>query len=130
MAADGDPGGPLVVLCQGHRCAALRRLADGGTGATEVPATVAGSPGGVLVTTGCLGPCALGALAGVAHRAGGGGRTSPAVWLWAVEGAERGAQLRRWLARGGPSGDPRREVPDELRGAVAGFGPAPELRPA
>lgn len=130
MAADGDPGGTLVVLCQGHRCAALHRLADDGAGAAGISAAVADSLGDVLVTTGCLGHCALGALAGVAHRDGGSGRTSPAVWLTGMQGAERADQLRRWLARGGPVDDPRQDVPAELRDAVAGFGPPPEVRPA
>ena len=130
MAAGVDPGGPLVVLCQGHRCAALHRLADAGAGVVGISAAVAGSPGAVLVTSGCLGRCSLGALAGVAHRDGGGAGVSPALWLSGVEAPERSAALCRWISDGGPSGDPRKRVPDDLRGAVAGLGPPPVLRPA
>lgn len=123
-----DPGGPLVVLCQGHRCAALHRLA-GGDGAAGVSAAVAGSRGAVLVTAGCLGRCSLGALAGVAHRDPG-GAISPSLWLSGVEAPERAAALSRWVAGAAPTTDPCRDVPDDLRAAVAGIGPPPLLRPA
>ncbi|WP_409330200.1 hypothetical protein [Trujillonella humicola] len=123
-----DPGGPLVILCQGHRCAALHRLA-GDAGAAGVSAAVAGSRGAVLVTAGCLGRCSLGALAGVAHRAPD-GATSPALWLGGIEAPERAAALSRWVAGVGPTTDPCRDVPAELREAVAGIGPPPLLRPA
>ena len=129
MAADGDPGGPLVVLCQGHRCAALHRLADGGAGVAAVSAAVGGTRGAVLVTAGCLARCSLGALAGVAHR-GGDGATSPALWLSGMQAPGRTAALCRWLAERAPIPDPRRGVPAELRDAVAGVGPPPVLQPA
>ncbi len=130
MTAGGDPGGPLVVLCQGHRCAALHRLAGGGAAATAVSAAVGASRGAVLVTAGCLGQCALGALAGVAHRDGATGRVGATVWLSGAQEAGRAGELCRWIAGGGPSDDPRTQVPAELRAAVAGFGPPPVLRPA
>ena len=130
MTAGGDPGGPLVVLCQGHRCAALHRLADGGAGAAAVSAAVAATRGAVLVTAGCLGRCSLGALAGVAHRAGGSGAVSPALWLSGVEAPHRSAALAGWLAGDAPIGDLRRDLPADLRDAVAGLGPPPVLRPA
>jgi hypothetical protein len=41
-----------VVVCQGHRCAALHRLADAGAGAAAISAAVAESRGAVLVTAG------------------------------------------------------------------------------
>ena len=130
MAGSTDPGGALVVLCEGHRCAALHRLSGSGEGAARISEEVAGTRGAVLVTTPCLGHCSLGALAGIAHRDGDTGRTSAAVWLSGVQASERGERLRRWIAEGGPSRDPRGEVPVELRAAVAGVGPPPVVRPA
>jgi hypothetical protein len=129
MPAMDDPGGPLVVLCQGSRCAALHRLADAGAGAAAIAAAVAESRGAVLVTAGCLGRCSLGALAGVAHRDGG-GAMSPALWLSGIQAPERTAALRRWLTGSGPGADPCRAVPADLRTAVAGVGPPPLLRTA
>ncbi|MGY1814569.1 hypothetical protein [Blastococcus sp. SYSU D00820] len=122
-----DPGGPLLVLCQGHRCAALHRLADGGAGVAGLSATVAGTQGAVLVTAGCLGRCSLGALAGIAHRDGATGLVSPTLWLAGMQEPDRAVGLARWLATGGPPADPRRGVPVGLRPAVAGIGPAPVL---
>ncbi|RBY86897.1 hypothetical protein [Blastococcus sp. TF02A-26] len=125
-----DPGGPLVVLCQGHRCAALHRLADGGAGTAAISVAVGATRGAVLVTSGCLGRCSLGALAGVAHRAPGSGAVSPALWLSGVEAPGRSAALLRWVTGPGPITDPLRDVPADLSDAVAGVGPPPVLRPA
>jgi hypothetical protein len=130
VAASADPGGALVVLCEGHRCAALHRLSDDGEGAAGVSDAVAATPGAVLVTTPCLGRCSLGALAGIAHRDGDTSRTSAALWLSGMEASERGQRLRRWITEGGPSRDPQSEVPVELRAAVVGVGPPPVVRPA
>ena len=129
MGAGADPGGPLVVLCSGHRCSALHRLADRGAGLDRISAAVAASRGAVLVTAGCLGRCAVGALAGVAHRAPGSGAVSPALWLSGMEAPDRTAALCRWVGGPAPIPDPCRDVPADLRDAVVGIGPPPVLSP-
>jgi hypothetical protein len=109
-AAGADPGGPLVALCTGHRCAALHRLA--GTDAfTEVAAAVRATRGAVLVTTGCVDACDRGSVAGLASRAPITGEAGPAVWLAEVQTAERTSALVDWVTAGGP-------LPDCLRTAL------------
>ena len=99
--AGTDPGGPLVALCTGHRCAALHRLA--GTDAlTDVAAAVRATRGAVLVTTGCVDACDRGSVAGLAQRAPVTGETGPAVWLAEVQTAERTAVLVDWVTVVGP----------------------------
>ena len=123
-----DPGGPLVALCTGHRCAALQRLA--GTDAVgEVGAAVRATRGAVLVTTGCVDACDRGAVAGLASRAPVTGQPGPAVWLSQVQTPERTAALVAWVAADGPgvAGSGRGLVPACLRDVVAGVGPAPRL---
>ena len=108
--AGTDPGGPLVALCTGHRCAALHRLA--GTDAlTDVATAVRATRGAVLVTTGCVDACERGSVAGLAHRAPVTGATGPAVWLAEVQTPERTAALVDWVTAGGP-------LPGCLRTAV------------
>ena len=123
--AAGDPGGPLLALCVGHRCSALRALAGTQDGVAELQETVRCSHGGVLVTAGCLGPCALAAVAVVAHRDGATGRCSGTVWLAGVHEAPRADALADWIAAGGPTGngDPDADLPVPLVEAVAGLGP-------
>ena len=127
MTAGGaDPGGPLVALCTGHRCAALHRLA-GTDPLTEVGAAVRRTRGAVLLTTGCVGACDRGSVAGLARRAPVTGQTGSAVWLSQVQTPERTAALVAWVHAGGPgaAGTGRDLVPACLREAVAGIGPAP-----
>ena len=120
----GDPGGPLLALCVGQRCSALRALAGTQDSVAELQETVRCSRGGVLVTAGCLGPCALAAVAVVAHRDGATGRCSGTVWLAGVHEATRAEALADWIAAGGPTGngDPDADLPVPLVEAVAGLG--------
>ena len=103
-----DPGGPLVALCVGHRCAALRALAGTEETVTALADAVRTTRGAVLVTTGCLRACAAGAVAAVGHRDGGAGDTGSMVWLAGVHEAGRAEALTGWVAAGGPCGAPRR----------------------
>ena len=100
-AAGAEPGGPLVALCTGHRCAALHRLA--GTDALgDLAAAVRGTRGAVLVTTDCVDACDRGSVAGLARRAPVTGEAGPAVWLAEVQTPERTRTLVDWLSAGGP----------------------------
>ena len=113
--AGADPGGPLVAICDGHRCAALRRLA--GTAAlADVAAAVRATRGAVLVTTGCVDACERGSVAGLAQRAPVTGATGPAVWLAEMQTPERTAALVDWVTAGGP-------LPGCLRTAVTAVAP-------
>ncbi|WP_164702581.1 hypothetical protein [Modestobacter sp. KNN46-3] len=124
----GDAGGPLVALCVGHRCAALRRLAGTADGVDQVAEAVRHTTGAVLVTAGCIGACDRAALAGLAWRKPGSGRPGPAVWLSEVQTPERTAGLVAWVSAGGPGvAGPTTGLPDCLRTVVAGVGPAPRL---
>ncbi len=125
-----DPGGPLVALCLGQRCSALRALAGTQDSVAELQETMRCSRGAVLVTAGCLGPCALAAVAAVAHRDGATGRCSGTVWLAGVHEAPRAGALADWITAGGPAphGDPDADLPVPLVEAVAGLGPAARLR--
>lgn len=124
-----DPGGPLLALCLGHRCSALRALAGTQDSVAELQETVRCSRGAVLVTAGCLGPCALAAVAAVAHRDGATGRSGSTVWLAGVHEAPRADALANWIAAGGPPphGAPDAELPVPLVEAVAGLGPPARL---
>ena len=95
----GDAG-PVVVLCTGHRCAGLHRLAGGGV--EQVRAAVAGSVDGVLVTTGCLGACARAPVAGVGRRAPGATTSTPLTWLAGADAPVLTDALARWVAGPGP----------------------------
>ncbi|WP_369138101.1 hypothetical protein [Modestobacter versicolor] len=129
---DGAPeaGGPLVALCVGHRCAALRRLAGAGDGVEQVAAAVRRTSGAVLVTAGCLGGCDRAALAGLARRSPGIGAPGPVLWLSEMQTAERTGALVQWVEAGAPAaaddgtGQPAvAELPACLRTAVTGVGP-------
>ncbi len=124
-----DPGGPLLALCLGQRCSALRALAGTQDSVGELQETVRGSRGAVLVTAGCLGPCGLAAVAAVTHRDGATGRCSGTVWLSGVHEAPRADALADWIAAGGPprDGDPDADLPVPLIEAVAGLGPPARL---
>ncbi|SNS94038.1 hypothetical protein SAMN06893096_11137 [Geodermatophilus pulveris] len=126
-----DPGGPLVAVCVGHRCAALCTLAGTEDLVPRLRRAVRETAGAVLVTADCTGVCALGTVAAVAHRDGPTLRTRDAVWLTGVQDAERAAALADWVRAGGPGPvrDPHLEVPGPLADAVAGLGRPPRLEP-
>lgn len=124
-----DPGGPLVALCQGYRCSALRVLAASEDPVAHLRDAVARTRGAVLVTADCVGACALAAVAAVAHRDGRDGSIGSAVWLTGVQEPERAAALADWVGAGGPGPGTRPDVgvPGDLVDAVAGLGPPPRL---
>jgi hypothetical protein len=130
-AAGQDAGGPLVAVCVGHRCAALRRLAGTADGVDQVADAVRRTSGAVLVTAGCVGACDRAAVAGLARRAAGSGQPGPAVWLSEVQTPERTAGLVAWVTAGGPGvgGPSAGALPDCLRAVVAGVGPPVRLTP-
>lgn len=111
------PDGPLVGVCVGQRCAALRKLRGG---SDPLPEAVRATPGAVLVHTACPGPCALAAVAAVARRDGASGRAGPALWLAGVEAADRSSALAVWITKGGPAPgpDPTLDLPSDLRAAL------------
>ena len=121
----GDVGGPLVALCAGHRCAALRQLAGTAGTVDALTDAVRRTRGGVLVTTACLGACALSSLGTVAHRPAGTPRPGRSLWLSGLQDPGRAGGLVAWVADGGPgSADhPDHRLPACLRDAVAGYGP-------
>ncbi|PZA20446.1 hypothetical protein [Modestobacter versicolor] len=126
-----DTGGPLVALCVGHRCAALRRLSGTADGVDRVAEAVRSTSGAVLVTAGCLGGCDRAALAALARRAPGTGQPGPAVWLSEVQTPERTAGLVAWVTAGGPGvgGAGAGPLPASLRTAVTGVGPPVRVGP-
>jgi hypothetical protein len=114
-------GGPVVALCLGRRCSA----SAGAAAATEaVSAAVRETPGAVLVTTGCLGPCALAAVAAVAHRTGSEECSGRTLWLAGVHDAERQDALAAWVRAGGPGPEvePDDGLPATLVPAAAALG--------
>lgn len=125
--------GPLIALCEGHRCDALHRLADGQKGADRLRPAIATSQGAVLVSTQCLGACASGAVAAVARRNGATGMTGQSVWLGGVDHPAVLGVLLGWIESGGSagisgSGDP---LPLALQNAVFGVGtPIRDHRPS
>jgi hypothetical protein len=80
-----------------------------------------------LVTAGCVGACALGAVAAVAHRYGEPTRVGAAVWLTGVQEPDRAAALVAWVRSGGPGPGPDAGPPESLAGAVAGLGSPPRV---
>lgn len=124
-----DASGPLVAVCQGHRCAGLRRL----TGTTEqlenLQEAVRGTAGGVLITSPRMGRCEMASLVAIARRDGPSGRVGPTVWLSGLEEAHRAEALSRWVASGGPQRihQPEHGAPQPLQDAVSGFGPPPAV---
>lgn len=113
----------MLAVCQGDRCRALWRLA-GTDGLFK--ATVASTPGAVLIAADCLGPCHLGAVAAIARHHADTGGSGPTLWLSGVEQAARGEALRCWVASGGPAAteDPLAPVPPALSEAVICQGPS------
>ena len=119
----------MLALCVGQRCTALRMLADNSGSVDDLKSAVKDSSGAVLITAHCLGPCAVAAVAAVAHREGGSGDTGRSVWLGGTEGSERSAALRQWIIDGGPSSlhRPDADVPDALAPAIIGLGQPPAI---
>jgi hypothetical protein len=113
--------GPVVALCLGRSCAS-----SAGAAAAEasVSAAVRETPGAVLVTTGCLGPCALAAVAAVAHRSRSQECSGRTLWLAGVHDAERQDALATWVRAGGPgpSAEPDDGLPATLVPAAAALG--------
>lgn len=70
--SDGaDPGGPLVMVCLGNRCAALHEPAREERSEPGLPAlseAVRCTRGAILVTMDCVGQCELAAVIGLGHR--------------------------------------------------------------
>jgi hypothetical protein len=126
-----DVGGPLVALCVGHRCSALRRLAGTADTLDVLTDAVRGTPGGVLVTTACPGACALSSVAAVAHRSAGSRSPGATLWLSGIQVPDRAGRLAAWVADGGPGSAerPDRGLPACLRDAVAGYGPPARVAP-
>ena len=116
--------GPLVALCEGHRCDALHRLADGQTGADRLRSAIATSRGAVLVSTQCLGACASGSVAAVARRDGATGVIGSSVWLGGVDQPAVLAVLLRWIESGGTAGITEADdtLPLALQNAVIAAG--------
>lgn len=126
-AVPPNPGGPLLAVCVGQRCTALGRLAGTQDRVGELRSTVRQTRGAVLVTAACFGPCALAAVAAVAHRDGRTGDAGRSVWLCGIEQPPRAQALTQWIAQGGPiSADrPDVDVPGELADAVLGLADPP-----
>lgn len=116
-----DADGPIVALCLGRRCASSEGAA---AAEASVTAAVQDTSGAVLVTTGCLGPCALAAVAAVAHRSGSQDCSGRTLWLAGVHDAERQDALAAWVRAGGPgaSAEPDDGLPATLVPAVAALG--------
>jgi len=130
------PAGPLVAVCTGHRCAALRRLQgeDDSLG-TSLREAVRGSRGGVLVASPCVGACARGPVVAVGQRGEGQQHPRTVVWLGDLDAARR-EEVATWVARlGGTAGAqvsdapavPTALLPAVL--AVRGAPPAPRASP-
>ncbi len=124
-----DASGPLVAVCQGHRCAGLRRLTGTAEQVADLQEVVKGTAGAVLISSPCMGRCEMASLAAVARRDGPSGRAGPTVWLSGLEDEHRAQALNRWVASGGPQRihQPEHGAPELLREAVSGFGPPPTV---
>ncbi|MEX5237699.1 hypothetical protein [Kocuria arenosa] len=124
-----DASGPLVAVCQGHRCAGLRRLTGTPEQVEDLQEVVKGTAGAVLISSPCMGRCEMASLVAVARRDGPSGRVGPTVWLSGLEEERRAQALNRWVAAGGPQRihQPEHGAPELLREAVSGFGPPPAV---
>jgi (2Fe-2S) ferredoxin len=126
-SAGSSPAGPLVAVCTGHRCAALRRLdGEGDDVGASLREAVRASRGGVLVSSPCVGACAQAPVVAVGQRPEGRERPDAVVWLGSLDAARR-EHLADWVAQlGAPSGRGARaaglsgpdDVPAALRPAV------------
>lgn len=122
-----DASGPLVAVCQGHRCAGLRRLTGNTEQMENLQEVVRATAGAVLITSPCMGRCEMASLVAVARRDGPSGQVGPTVWLSGLEDAARAKALSHWIASGGPQRlhQPEHGAPRPLEEAVIGFGPPP-----
>ena len=128
-ASAPDDGGPLLAVCVGPRCSALRTLTDTPDSLERLTGVVRDSSGAVLVTSACFGPCALASIAAVAHRYGHTGACGRTLWLSGVQQPDRATALLEWIGSGGPPGTdaPDADVPAALLDAVVGLGPPVRL---
>lgn len=119
-----DASGPLLTLCLGQRCSALRRLAGTEASVEGFRSAVRGRPGAVLVVAECLGPCSLAAVAAVSRRDGCSGYSGRTVWLTGIEQPTRADALRHWVLAGGPArlDRPDADLPPSLVEATVGVG--------
>jgi len=119
------PAGPLVAVCTGHRCAALRRLEgeDDALGASLREA-VRASRGGVLVSSPCVGACARGPVVAVGQRAEDQQQPRTVVWLGDLDAARR-EEVATWVARLAEGVSDALAVPSALRPAVLAVRGAP-----
>lgn len=92
-----DPGGALVALCSGPRCAAVLGLAAPRDLWSRLRRLVAETPGAVLMSTGCLGRCDAAAAVALGVRAPGdaGGRCE--VLVGGVEDPAQFARVQEWV---------------------------------
>jgi len=123
-----DPGGPVAVACLGHRCAGLHTLAATEPALDRLPElkrAIRSSHAGLLITTGCMGPCHEGAVVGVGHRCpnppGAPLVVRSMMLLGGMERTSRVAALASWLEQGGPARVP---MPTPIL-AEASLGPIP-----
>ena len=109
-----DPGGPLVMVCLGHRCSALHALATDERCEPGLPAlmsAVRSTRGAILVTTDCVGHCELAALIALGRRPASSAPVATApggvlpftggVVLAGMDRAPRADALCRWVRDGG-----------------------------
>ena len=90
--------GPLVAVCRGARCAALRALR--GTDDEPLRQAVRGSRGAVLVGCGCLGRCDLASVVLVGWH--GGPDLGTPLTLAGMDDDRRSRALGEWLTGSGP----------------------------
>jgi hypothetical protein len=108
----GAPAEPvlLVAVCAGPRCRALRALHDPSAAASGpcgqlLCEAVRQRPGAVLVSTGCLGPCARACVAAVGWGMSHGGQlrwSGRPAGLGLVELPARAAALAAWISGSAP----------------------------
>ncbi len=98
----------VVAVCAGRRCRALRALHDpsAADGISDLlMQSVQRRPRSVLVSTGCLGPCARGCVVAVGTGTAASGELRWAgrpVGLGMVEMPQRAAALAAWIAGSAP----------------------------
>lgn len=100
-----------MLVCNGYRCGALLS-GPAGEGLAALRHAVANSRRAVLVSTGCLGGCAVGPVMAVSTGRLDAGRLQAVAtrWLGPMQ-AGRTRALARWVADGGPLAA---SVPTEL----------------
>lgn len=103
-----DPGGTVLAVCTGYRCAALHR-----DGLEDLRCAVRATGGAVMLLVPCMDSCSHGPVVAVGRRAP---RTGP------------GVRLATAATVFGPVGDGpvRRELSDWVRSGAAGTWPVPQ----